>query len=226
MATALSARLRGLERAKSREPANGVGGHVRVIAGKYRSRRLQTLRGTALRPSSDRLRATLFNILGAAIEGAIFVDVFAGSGAVGIEALSRGADGAIFVENHPAGAALISRNLASLGIPMAAHVARRRTFAGTAEILRMDAMDALERLARGGARVDFLFADPPYARIRAYQEILAFLGKSELLTRSGQVIAEHRRNSDLPTVAGHLERTRVVEQGNTALSFYKPILAA
>ena len=69
---------------------------MRVIAGKYRSRRLQTLRGTALRPSSDRLRETLFNILGAAIEGAIFVDVFAGSGAVGIEALSRGAYGAIF----------------------------------------------------------------------------------------------------------------------------------
>lgn len=199
---------------------------MRVIAGKYRSRRLQTLRGTALRPSSDRLRETLFNILGAAIESAIFVDLFAGSGAVGIEALSRGAYGAVFVENHAASAALISRNLASLGIPMAEHVARRKTFAGSAEILRMDAMDALEWLAEGGARVDFLFADPPYAKIRAYKEILAFLGESELLARSGRVIAEHRRNSDLPTIAGHLERTRVVEQGETALSFYKPILAA
>ena len=192
---------------------------MRVIAGKYRSRRLQTLRGTALRPSSDRLRETLFNILGAAIEGAIFVDLFAGS-------LSRGAYGAVFVENHAASAALISRNLASLGIPMAAHVAKRKTFAGAAEILRMDAMDALECLAEGGARVDFLFADPPYAKIRAYKEILAFLGESELLARSGRVIAEHRRNSDLPNIAGHLERTRLVEQGETALSFYKPILAA
>ena len=199
---------------------------MRVIAGKYRSRRLQTLRGTALRPSSDRLRETLFNILGAAIEGAVFVDLFAGSGAVGIEALSRGARGAVFVENYPAGAALISRNLASLGIPTAVQVASRKTFAGSAEILRMDAMAALERLAEGGVRIDFVFADPPYANMRAYEEILAFLGESELLARSGRVIAEHRRNSDLPTIAGHLERMRVVEQGDSALSFYGPIFAA
>jgi 16S rRNA (guanine966-N2)-methyltransferase len=199
---------------------------MRVIAGKYRSRRLQTLRGTALRPSSDRLRETLFNILGAAIEGAVFVDLFAGSGAVGIEALSRGARGVIFVETHAAGAALISRNLASLGIPTAAQVASRKTFAGSAEILRMDAMDALERLAEGGAHVDFVFADPPYANTRAYEDILAFFGESQMLARSGRVIAEHRRNSDLPTIAGHLERMRVVEQGDTALSFYKPIFAA
>ena len=199
---------------------------MRVIAGKYRSRRLQTLRGTALRPSSDRLRETLFNILGPAIEGSLFLDLFAGSGAVGVEALSRGAHGAIFVENHPAGAALIARNLASLGIPTAAQVASRKTFAGTAEILRMDAMEALERLASGGAHVDFVFADPPYANVRAYENILAFLGESDLLARSGRVVAEHRRNRDLPAIAGHLERTRVLEQGDTALSFYKPIFAA
>ena len=199
---------------------------MRVIAGKYRSRRLQTLRGTSLRPSSDRLRETLFNILGAATEGAIFIDLFAGSGAVGIEALSRGARGAIFVENHPAGAALIARNLASLGIPTAAQVTSRKTFAGSAEILRMDAMDALERLAEGGARVDLVFADPPYTNVRAYEDILEFLGESELVARSGRVIAEHRRKNELPAIVGRLERTRVVEQGDTALSFYKPILAA
>ena len=90
----------------------------------------------------------------------------------------------------------------------------------------MDAMDALERLAEGGARVEFVFADPPYANRRAYQDILVFLGESELLVRSGRFIAEHRRNTDLPIIAGHLERTRVVEQGDTALSFYKPIFAA
>jgi 16S rRNA (guanine966-N2)-methyltransferase len=199
---------------------------MRVIAGKYRSRRLQTLRRMALRPSSDRLRETLFNILGPAIEGSLFLDLFAGSGAVGIEALSRGARGAIFVENHPAGAALISRNLASLGIPTAAQVASRKTFAGTAEMLRMDAMQALERLARGGAHVDFVFADPPYANLRACEDVLEFLGESDLLARSGRVVAEHRRNRDLPAIAGHLERTRVLEQGDSALSFYKPIFAA
>ncbi len=199
---------------------------MRVIAGQYRSRRLQTLRGTALRPSSDRLRETLFNILGTAVEGAVFVDLFAGSGAVGIEALSRGARGAIFVENHSAGAALIARNLASLGIPIAAQVAGGKTFAGNAEILRMDALDALERLDKASAHIDFVYLDPPYADTRAYQEILEFLGESELLARGGLVIAEHRRKTDLPGIAGHLERARVVEQGDTALSFYRPVFAA
>lgn len=199
---------------------------MRVIAGQYRSRRLQTLRGTALRPSSDRLRETLFNILGIAVEGSTFVDLFAGSGAVGIEALSRGARGAVFVENHAAGAALIERNLASLGIPVAAQVASGKTFAGSAEILRMDAMDALERLAKAGVHIDFVYLDPPYADTRVYQEILEFLGESDLLGRGGSVIAEHRRKNDLPAIAGHLERARVVEQGDTALSFYKPVFAA
>jgi 16S rRNA (guanine(966)-N(2))-methyltransferase RsmD len=199
---------------------------MRVIAGKYRSRRLQSLRGSALRPSSDRLRETLFNILGAAIEGAIFLDLFAGSGAVGIEAMSRGAHGAIFAENHAAGAALISRNLASLGIPTAAHVASRKTFSGSAEVLRMDAGDALKRLVNDRARVDFIFADPPYADTQSYQEILAFLGESDLLARGGRVIVEHRRKTELPSVAGHLERTRLLEQGDSGLSFYTPMLAA
>jgi 16S rRNA (guanine966-N2)-methyltransferase len=199
---------------------------MRVIAGIYRSRHLQALRGTALRPSSDRLRETLFNVLGATVEGSMFLDIFAGSGAVGIEALSRGARGAIFVENHPAGAALISRNLASLGVPTAAQVASHKTFGGTAEILRMDAMDALETLVAGGAHVDFVFADPPYANVRAYEDILSFLGESDLLARNGLVIAEHRRNLNLLPIAGRLERTRVLEQGDTALSFYKALFAA
>lgn len=199
---------------------------MRVIAGTFRSRRLETLRGTALRPSSDRLRETLFNILGPDVEKSIFLDLFAGSGAVGVEALSRGAQGVIFVESHPAGAALIARNLASLGIATAANVGSRKTFGGTAEILRMDAMDALERLDKAGARVEFVFADPPYANRRAYQEILEFLGKSDLLVRGGRLILEHRRNHRLPMLAGNLERTRIVQQGDTALSFYAPLLAA
>lgn len=180
----------------------------------------------ALRPSSDRLRETLFNILGADVKESIFVDLFAGSGAVGVEALSRGAHGCIFVENHPAGAALISRNLASLGIATATNVGSRKTFGGTAEILRMDAPEALERLEKAGARVEFVFADPPYANRRVYQEILEYLGKSELLARRGRLILEHRRNHELPMLAGNLERKRIVQQGDTALSFYAPILAA
>ncbi len=179
-----------------------------------------------LRPSSDRLRETLFNILGPEIEESIFVDLFAGSGAVGIEAISRGAHAAIFVENHPAGAALIQKNLAALGVATGQNVAVRKAFAGTAEVMRMDAMEALEQLSERGVRIDFIFADPPYADLRAYREVLSFLGDSELLGRSGRLILEHRRNNEPPAISGRLERKRILQQGDTSLSFYAPVLAA
>src|SRR5260370_14554391 len=95
---------------------------MRVIAGKYRSRTLRSLRGQAMRPTSDRLRETLFNILGPAVEGSLFVDLYAGTGAVGIEALSRGARGPIFVEHHTPATALIRRNPESLGISVKAEI--------------------------------------------------------------------------------------------------------
>jgi 16S rRNA (guanine966-N2)-methyltransferase len=201
---------------------------MRVISGIYRSRKLRTLRGLALRPSSDRLRETLFNILGPAVEDAMFVDLFAGSGAVGIEALSRGARRAIFVENHPAGIALIRGNLASLGIALAGanDSPRNKAFAGTAEILSQDASAALERLSTRRIKADFVFADPPYANSDAYGEVLDLLGESELLAADGRLILEHDHRRILPAIAGQLERTRVVEQGDSVLSFYHLALAA
>jgi 16S rRNA (guanine(966)-N(2))-methyltransferase RsmD len=108
---------------------------MRIIAGKYRSRILKSLKGLALRPTSDRLRETLFNVLGPAVAGSRFLDVFAGTGAVGIEALSRGAAEAIFVESHAPAAKLIRHNLDSLGIATG----------GT--ILHADALAALQKLA-------------------------------------------------------------------------------
>src|ERR1700729_2687323 len=115
---------------------------MRVIAGIYGSRKLNALRGVALRPTSDRLRETLFNILGPAVNDSLFVDLFAGSGAVGIEALSRGARRAIFVETHSAGAALLRRNLQSLGIAVESGNAKGGGFAGGAEVLLANAVDA------------------------------------------------------------------------------------
>ena len=200
---------------------------MRVIAGKYRSRKLQTLPGLALRPSSDRLRETLFNILAPEISDAVFLDLFAGSGAVGIEALSRGARHAIFVEDHPAGAALIRRNLGSLAIPIHEHISSSsKVFAGGAEILMRDALAAMERLDARGTRADLIFADPPYADARVCESLLDLLGDSRLLSRSGLAILEHSRKRQLPAFAGDLERTRVVEQGDAALSFYRVVLAA
>lgn len=202
---------------------------MRVIAGKYRSRKLDTLRGLGLRPSSDRLRETLFNIIGPAVEDAVFVDLFAGSGAVGIEALSRGARHAFFVENHSAGTALLHRNLRSLDIPVhggKAQPPHHNAFSGTAEIISVDAVRALERLVAGRTRADIVFADPPYSNSGAYSSVLDMLGDCELLTHSGLVIMEHARRRQLPAFAGQLERTRIVEQGESALSFYRVALAA
>jgi 16S rRNA (guanine966-N2)-methyltransferase len=200
---------------------------MRIIAGTYRSRKLHTLRGTALRPTSDRLRETLFNILGPTMEDAVFVDVFAGSGAVGIEALSRGARQAIFIENHRAGIALLRRNLDSLGILLSSvAAARAKTFPGTAELMALDVSVALERLMDRHIRADFVFADPPYADADAYEAVLESLGQAELLAPEGIAILEHSIRRTLPGLVGQLERTRIVEQGDSALSFYRLVLAA
>ena len=201
---------------------------MRVIAGTYRSRKLQTLKGLALRPSSDRLRETLFNILGAEVHEAVFIDLFAGSGAVGIEALSRGAHQAIFVEKHPAGVALLRRNLESLKIPPGGNYAAKthQNFADAAEVLPLDVISALDALSERGLRADLIFADPPYADAHAYDAVLAWLGDSKLLAPEGRLILEHDKRRTLPAFAGQLERTRIVEQGDAVLSFYRLVRAA
>ncbi len=200
---------------------------MRVIAGTYRSRKLRALRGLALRPSSDRLRETLFDVLGPEIEDAVFVDLFAGSGAVGIEALSRGARRAIFAENHRAAAELLRANLKSLGIPLAGpRDDLSKSFGGTAEILARDACAVIEQLAARGTKADFVFADPPYADSAAYGDVLELLGESQLLAAGSRLILEHERRRELPAIAGQLERVRVLEQGTAALSFYHVARAA
>jgi len=184
---------------------------MRVIAGTYRSRILKSLKGLALRPTSDRLRETLFNVLGDAVDEARFIDLFAGTGAVGIEALSRGASEVVFIENHAPAATLIRRNLESLDIRSGATV------------LSMDAVRGLEKLAAkltpGKPGYDFVFIDPPYAEAEEYARVLRFLGASPLVPPGAMVIVEHRWNFALPE-SGQLRRTRMLKQGDAALSFF------
>jgi 16S rRNA (guanine(966)-N(2))-methyltransferase RsmD len=186
---------------------------MRIIAGKFRSRQLKSLKGMALRPTSDKLRETLFNVLGELVMDSRFLDLFAGTGAVGIEALSRGAGEAILVEKHPPAVALIKKNLESLDIREGARV------------LPLDALQALKRLADGptavAARIDILFLDPPYAEQIQYANVLRFLGEANLLAENAVVIAEHQRSLDLPETFGKLERVRVLRQGDAALSFFR-----
>src|SRR6267378_4452975 len=155
---------------------------MRIIAGKFRSRQLKSLKGMALRPTTDKLRETLFNVLGALVVDARFVDLYAGTGAVGIEALSRGAREAIFVEKHPPAVSLIKKNLDSLEIRKGVRV------------LALDALKSVERLAQepsvANTRMDILFLDPPYAEAEAYKKVLAFLGDADLLAENAVVIAE------------------------------------
>src|ERR1700675_1507097 len=140
---------------------------MRIIAGTFRSRQLKSLKGMALRPTSDKLRETLFNVLGELIASSRFVDLFAGTGAVGIEALSRGAQEAIFVEKHPPAVALIKKNLESLKIHKGA------------SMLKSDALQALNQIAQepiaASTRIDLLFLDPPYAEKEQYAKVLSFL---------------------------------------------------
>jgi 16S rRNA (guanine(966)-N(2))-methyltransferase RsmD len=186
---------------------------MRVIAGKYRSRILKSLKGTALRPTSDRLRETLFNVLGPNVSGSRFLDIFAGTGAVGIEAISRGATEVVFIENHAAAAVLIRRNLESIAITT-----------GT-QILPLDALRALEKLATRhkptAAPFHFVYVDPPYIKEDEYTRVLGFLGSAPFLSQGSLVTAEHRRTLELPQRFGRLTQTRILRQGDASLSFFE-----
>jgi 16S rRNA (guanine(966)-N(2))-methyltransferase RsmD len=181
---------------------------MRIIAGKFGSRRLSTGRGLALRPTSDRLRETLFDILQSRVEGSYFVDGYAGTGAVGIEALSRGARHVVFLENHRASVMLIRKNLAALGIKEGA------------EVLPVDVCRGLATLADRGEPADILFFDPPYAETEAYSRVFDALAGSPLAGPHSLLIFERPRKLSLPTACGQLVLARTVVQGDAALDFF------
>jgi 16S rRNA (guanine966-N2)-methyltransferase len=173
---------------------------MRVIAGEFRSRRLRSIPGLATRPTPDRLRETLFDILAPRIAGAVFLDAYAGTGAVGIEALSRGARHAIFLERSRAAIEVVRQNLDSLGLG-----ARSTVVAGP----------VLLTLSRYPA--DIVFGDPPYEVQREYRALLDALAE----TRPRLAVIQHSVRRVLPGLHGVLERTRLLKQGDNALSFYE-----
>jgi 16S rRNA (guanine(966)-N(2))-methyltransferase RsmD len=181
---------------------------MRIIAGEYKSRRLKTLPGAKTRPTSDKLRETLFNVLGTAIQGAVLADGYAGSGAVGLEALSRGAEFVYFLENHRPAVRLIEQNLKSLGLEEGC------------EVLSLDVCAALRILEQRGAHLDIVFLDPPYKAAEEYARALPLLGESKLLTPGARVIAEHHPKQSLNDRYGALARTRSLRHGDSVLSFY------
>ena len=184
---------------------------MRIIAGQYRSRPLKSLPGVELRPTSDRLRETLFNVLAAArdLEGSVWLDLFGGTGAVGIEALSRGARQVYFVESARKHARLLRENLSALGI------------AEGYEVQEREVAQALPLLETTGVVCDFCFLDPPYNLHGSYERTLGFLSQSRLLQPSSLVIAEHEKKFDPGDRFGALLRYRRLDQGDAALSFYR-----
>jgi 16S rRNA (guanine(966)-N(2))-methyltransferase RsmD len=183
---------------------------VRIIAGQFRSRPLIAPEGRDTRPTSDRLRETLFNVLAPHIPGSVFLDLYAGSGAVGIEALSRGAAEAIFVENAEPALRAVRANLASLGIR------------GGYTLETRAASAALKRLAATDRKIDLVFLDPPYTEAAEYESTLNLLGSQchSLLAPSAIVIAEHLKKLNLAESYAALTRYRTLKQGDSVLSFY------
>ena len=186
---------------------------MRIIAGKYRSRPLASLPGLDIRPTSDKLRETLFNVLCGgnphALEGTTWFDLYAGTGAVGIEALSRGAAQVNFVESSPKATALIQKNLRKLGIE------------DGIQILKTDVAAALRRWESTETPGEFFFMDPPYRLQTEYARTLAILSQSRLVTCETVVIAEHSKKFEPGTEFGDLLRYRKLVQGDAALSFYR-----
>lgn len=189
---------------------------MRIIAGSLGSRRLVTPAGQRTRPTSDRLRETLMNVLAPRLEGCRFADLYAGSGAVGLEALSRGAASCSFVERSPQALLALRSNLRQLGV-------QERAVVDTRPVLKV-------LTAAQGQHVpfDLVFLDPPYDADEEYQSSLGALGRKNpsLLAPKGIVVAEHARRTGLQANYGSLQRFRVLEQGDSALSFFAAAVQA
>lgn len=191
---------------------------MRVIAGQYRGRTLKSPPDSRTRPTSDRLRETLFNVIAPRIEDARFLDLCAGTGAVGIEALSRGASFVNFVERVHRLCGLIEENLDLCGVP------EEQT-----EIVKADAEEYLRRTVRADAKDwragrgpwDIVFFDPPYSQ--DYLPVLRAFGErtNALLRDDGILIVEHHHKTPLKDSVGAIRRWRILKQGDSALSFYE-----
>jgi 16S rRNA (guanine(966)-N(2))-methyltransferase RsmD len=197
---------------------------MRIIAGSLRSRQLIAPRGTGTRPTSGRLRETLFNILAPRIAGCCFSDLYAGTGAVGIEAISRGAAHVWFAEKAEPALASIRSNLKALQIVQGVTMEERGTGALLERLAKSakKSLDAVEPV-RDGVLLDLVYLDPPWEAEAEYAKTLDLLGSAlgrAILAPSALVVAEHSSKSMLAERYGELVQTRTLKQGDAALSFY------
>jgi 16S rRNA (guanine966-N2)-methyltransferase len=181
---------------------------VRVITGSAKGRPLKTVKGREVRPTADRVKESLFNVIGARVIDARFLDLFAGSGNVGIEALSRGAAAATFVDLQTAHLKIVEENL------------RYTNLIDRAELLRRDARAALVDLGKRGRTYDLIFVDPPYGQDLCPAALTGIVANG-VLADDGWVICEHHGKDPMPPAVGSLIRFRELSFGETAISLYR-----
>lgn len=177
---------------------------MKVMAGKYKGRIIQMPKG--IRPTQQKVRKALFDILGD-IKGISFLELFAGSGAIGIEAISKGAKEVVFVERNKRCVSIIKKNLSLIGYP-------------SYEIIRTDVFKAIQRLNREGRSFEVIFSDPPYHQNLA-KKTLQTLSIYDILAPNGLLIIEHFNKTVLPRQSGYLELFKQKRYGDTVISFYK-----
>lgn len=185
---------------------------MRIIAGKYKGRIIEMPIVNGLRPTQDKVREAIFNILAEEVPDALCLELYAGSGAIGIEALSRGAGQVVFVEKNLKCIDFIKANLNSLGIGLRE--------GGAAKILKMDAIDAIQFLEKQGNKFNLIFLDPPYYKDLA-KKCLNKLSECDILLPASFVIVQHYRTDILEERYGNLVLNSQRDYGQTQISFYK-----
>ena len=189
---------------------------MRVIAGQAKGIKLTSIKGSQVRPTLDQVKETLFNILGHDLSGEYFLDLFGGSGAIGIEALSRGAEKVVWVENNRQSHDLIHANLKKCRFK---NNDESKSSCFDWELLKMGALQALPILEKKSFKFDVIYIDPPFAE-NLYEKCLIDLSKSQLLKEEALVVVEHHNKNVLQELYGKLLLNDQRQSGDTSLSFY------
>ncbi len=181
---------------------------LRVISGSARGHKLKTIKGIDTRPTSDKVKESIFNIIATEIIDSNVLDVFAGTGSLGIEALSRGAKKAVFIDKSMDSCDIIRENLAHTKL------------ADRAEIYSKDYKSGIERLYRNGYKFDLIFLDPPYNK-NFIQNTLKLVTKNDIISDDGIIVVEHSHSDGLPESCGKLKAVDTRKYGDTMITIYK-----
>lgn len=181
---------------------------MRVISGKVRGHTLKAPKGLNTRPTTDRVKESIFNIIQLKLEGSIVIDLFSGSGNLGIEALSRNSNKAYFIDNNKTSINSINENL------------KRTNFINNSIVFHMDVIAAIEKLRRENIKADIIFLDPPYSQ-GLVTPVLEKVSYSKILNPEGIIIVEHMKTDEIPDNIKDLQKYRIKKYGDIVVSFYE-----